>query len=226
MRTLTANGFAKALRSAFLAAGALASLPLRAQMPGGGPPPLPPELQPGSADIVEDPALVPVPDPWQWVWYGAGGLLALGALALGLCALVYLLRHRRARVAEAAVPTPLEEARTGLARAQEALDTLPDATFAQAVSDVLRRYLERALHWPAPEQTTEEFLRNARRSAFLDTDAASALGQFLQTCDLAKFATARLPRPERERLLREAGTFVDTFHAHVSGATSPAATSS
>jgi hypothetical protein len=63
--------------------------------------------------------------------------------------------------------------------------------FYTRLSDVLRRYLELRYHFPAPEQTTAEFLELMRRSPQLQPEQQAVLRDFLERCDLVKFARAQ-----------------------------------
>jgi hypothetical protein len=84
-----------------------------------------------------------------------------------------------------------------------------DKVFAIAASDAVRDYLEKAYHMPAPERTTEEFLLEAARHAWLRGELAALLRRFLEFCDLAKFAGQQFGPTEREQLLSAASDFLD-----------------
>jgi hypothetical protein len=60
------------------------------------------------------------------------------------------------------------------------------------ISDILRRYIENRFGLKAPERTTEEFLteltRDMQMQKALLGDHKSLLGEFLNLCDLVKFA--------------------------------------
>jgi hypothetical protein len=56
------------------------------------------------------------------------------------------------------------------------------------VSDTARAYLEERFNFRAPERTTEEFLRELGGTDLLAKEQKESLGQFLQSCDLVKFA--------------------------------------
>jgi hypothetical protein len=60
--------------------------------------------------------------------------------------------------------------------------------FYQAVSDILRHYIEDRFKLHAPEQTTEEFLFTLAQTDGLPESDKVRLGEFLQHCDLVKFA--------------------------------------
>jgi hypothetical protein len=81
--------------------------------------------------------------------------------------------------------------------------------FYTRLSDVLRRYLELRYHLPAPEQTTAEFLEAMRRSPQLQVEQQAVLRDFLERCDLVKFARVQ-PSAEECRMAAEmARTFVE-----------------
>jgi DnaJ-domain-containing protein 1 len=69
-------------------------------------------------------------------------------------------------------------------------------------SDVVRAYLERRFSLPASHQTTAEFLDTMRRSPQLKPAQQRLLREFLERCDMAKFARAA-PPPEECRQVAE-----------------------
>ncbi|MBI3881965.1 MAG: hypothetical protein HY301_18125 [Verrucomicrobia bacterium] len=128
---------------------------------------------------------VEIPDPWVWLWV----LLAL--LAAGAAA-AFLLRRRKEQIANPQplpVIPPAVRARNRL-KAAFALIEHPDP-FCTEVSAALREYLEERFALHAPERTTEEFLNELRASDTLDPEQKNGLGNFLESCDLAKFAKHR-----------------------------------
>lgn len=60
--------------------------------------------------------------------------------------------------------------------------------FFSKVSDVLRNYIENRFGIHAPKRTTEEFLLDISRDAPFTKDLQGLLTEFLQSCDLVKFA--------------------------------------
>src|SRR5436190_1656400 len=68
--------------------------------------------------------------------------------------------------------------------------------FCIAVSDAARQYLEERFEFRAPERTTEEFLYELQRTDLLTRDQKDSLGEFLQSCDLVKFAKYEPREPE------------------------------
>jgi hypothetical protein len=123
-----------------------------------------------------------IPTGWEWLWWVLG-VLAVGALAAGL--LLYILR-RRQRVTEAPPIPPHVRAKQSLEGALKLLSQ--PKPFVIAVSDALRGYLEESFSFRAPERTTEEFLHELQSTPLLEPAQKRSLGDFLQRCDLVKFA--------------------------------------
>ena len=53
---------------------------------------------------------------------------------------------------------------------------------------IVRRYIERSTGVRAPEQTTEEFLREVNDNNLFPHETNARLGAFLESADLVKFA--------------------------------------
>jgi hypothetical protein len=133
-------------------------------------------------DIRPIKAPVAVPDPWTWVFWIAGVLLALGVLV----AILLLLLKRQQR--RALVPPLPPHARARM-KLEAALLLINDPrAFAIAVSDAVRVYLEERFQLRAPERTTEEFLRDLQKTSALTAPQKESLSAFLDQCDLMKFA--------------------------------------
>ena len=123
-----------------------------------------------------------MPDPLFW-WYVAGGTV----LVLAVAALAWWWWRRRAAVASI-VPVVPSHVRAKQ-RLAEALQLISDANaFCTEVSLAARCYLEERFDLRAPERTTEEFLVELRASQHLTREQKESLGQFLESCDLVKFA--------------------------------------
>jgi hypothetical protein len=60
--------------------------------------------------------------------------------------------------------------------------------FYEAISDILRHYIEDRFELRAPERTTEEFLFEIRDAGVISEVDRKALAEFLTHCDLVKFA--------------------------------------
>jgi hypothetical protein len=133
---------------------------------------------------------VQIPGGWEWVWWG------LGVLALAWL-LYWALRYWQKRRA-AAPPVMLVPAHVrAKQKLQDALALLDrPKEFCIAVSDTVRWYLEERFDFHAPERTTEEFLRELGGSSLLSSQQKDSLGQFLEKCDLVKFAKYEPAEPE------------------------------
>jgi len=115
-----------------------------------------------------------------WLW---ASLLVLAALIALL-----LLRKKffRAKAAGAPVVPPHIRAKR---RLQAALAHIDDPRlFCFEVSETVRVYLEERFQLRAPERTTEEFLTELQTSNALNREQKQSLAEFLQSCDLVKFA--------------------------------------
>jgi BatD DUF11 like domain len=113
-----------------------------------------------------------------------GGVVALGLAFLALRA---IRRRRRAEVRRSA--SEIAFARLGALEGRG----LPEGRDAAdpwyvELSDIIRRYLEDRYGIRAPELTTEEFLREARRLGALGEPHRALLSAFLEGCDRVKFA--------------------------------------
>ncbi len=87
--------------------------------------------------------------------------------------------------------------------------------FYYRLSEVLRAYIERKFGLHAPEMTTEEFLGMlARDSSALPYDAYR-LRQFLEACDLVKYAALEPQVGDAEQAVSTARAFVHTTAAAV-----------
>ncbi len=63
--------------------------------------------------------------------------------------------------------------------------------FHTAISAIIRKYLMQRFQLPALEQTTVEFFEALRHSPLLKDDQQDTLREFLERCDLVKFARVR-----------------------------------
>lgn len=125
---------------------------------------------------------VDIPDPWLWLWVLLSGLAATILVLI----IVGFFRRKKAQEIAAVVIPPHVRAKQRLA---EALRLIGDPNqFCTEVSQTLRLYLEERFTLRAPERTTEEFLVELQNSKHLTLDQKLSLGEFLQSCDLVKFA--------------------------------------
>jgi hypothetical protein len=125
---------------------------------------------------------VEIPNEWLWLWIA---LAVLAVVALGV--ITWLMLRKKQAMALVAPPVPPHvRAKQRLA---EALQFISDPNrFCTEVSNTTRYYLEERFTLRAPERTTEEFLIELQTSRHLTLDQKQSLREFLQSCDLVKFA--------------------------------------
>ncbi len=137
---------------------------------------------------------VEIPSGWEWLWWVLAALVILGLA-------IWAWRWWQKRRAQVLVVPPVPAHVRAKQKLQEALALITQPKpFVIAVSDTTRCYLEERFNFHAPERTTEEFLHELQRTDLLTRDQKISLGDFLQSCDLVKFAKYEPGEPElRER---------------------------
>ena len=106
------------------------------------------------------------------------------------------------------IPSPRERALTALSRIESEVEKIAPYQFSIRVSDILRRYVMEQFDLPMTRQTSVEFL-NAIASAANFSDAEKTLlADFLNRCDLIKFARYEATTADSRLLLDEARQFV------------------
>jgi hypothetical protein len=138
---------------------------------------------------------------WFWLWIALG---IMGGLAL-LVLLWLWLRPHRLLSPKSAYDLALEKLEQARALLREE-NPVPYAVF---VSETVRSYLGQRFLAPSTRRTTEEFLRQ------METDRTTPLAEhrdllreFLQSCDLVKFARYQPHLSELEQVQERALTFV------------------
>ena len=145
----------------------------------------------GGAGFAEDLRDVkpPVALPsYDWIW------LVVFFIVLTLVSIYFWNKTRQRRSAMIPKPgiilTPWE-------RAYQRLDSLAGGNLLRdgqweayylTLSDIIRRYFEERFEVRAPEMTSEEFLVSLRGFAQLSGAANNVLKEFLDSCDMVKFA--------------------------------------
>jgi hypothetical protein len=156
-------------------------------------------------DITGPEQLPEAKSPWIPVLNWSG--IALVALALLLGALE--LKRRLAPPKPELAPHEWAARELGRLEAMRLPEHGQAERFHTLVSDTVRRYLELRFHLRAPRQTTAEFLEAMRQSPNLNADQRILLRDFLERCDLAKFARAEYSVVECQATAAMARTFVD-----------------
>jgi hypothetical protein len=174
---------------------------------------------PGDAGQPAAPAAVPsaTPSPSEDIrdirgpkfilpWWLVPALLAAGVMLalLGVGAWRWLRRRRRPRAL-----LPFEVALQRLEDIRPLMQPQSVREFSTAVSDIVRSYIELRFDLTATHRTTEEFLRDLLESSRESlVRHRTLLSEFLQQCDLVKFAGISLTRQTMESLHHSARAFV------------------
>ena len=143
---------------------------------------------------IRGPIHIPASRPWL-AWSAS----ALAALGLGAWA---LLRRPRRKL-------PYELALDKLAATRLLMEDGNAQPFSLAVSEIVRLFIEECLLVRAAHRTTTEFLHDLVELPDSPLTAhREMLSEFLQHCDLAKFARWSLSVPQMEAMLVSASAFV------------------
>ena len=171
----------------------------RAQFNAGTPPP---QASPTPAIHDIRPPLDVFPYPmWMVITAGAVALLVLAAV------IALIVRAARSRP-KAPPPTPREIALKRLKEAEAEVTQKQPYAFSILVSDILRQYVSAQYHLHATEQTSPEFLADAAKSPHFTGADKQLLADFLERCDLIKFARVEATVEESQALLDQAVRFV------------------
>ena len=134
-----------------------------------------------------EPMLPPRPVPQT---FPLGWLVAAAVAAVLAVLAVVLLRRRKRRPIAVRKQTPEEIAQAALARLLA--ENLPAQglvkEFYLRLTGIVRQYVEDTTGIRAPEQTTEEFLRDMRSRAVFPRERSARLAEFLEAADLVKYA--------------------------------------
>jgi hypothetical protein len=154
------------------------------------------------ADIHEiappvDYSLVP-----PWVYYFA---IFLGLLVLGMITWWIWKRSQRPKPQQSARDRALED----LTRIRAEMEALTPYQFSIRVSDILRGYVTDQYQLPVTRQTSVEFLSMLAKASPFSEDDKSLLEDFLNRCDLIKFARYDATIEDSRLLLKEATRFVE-----------------
>jgi hypothetical protein len=136
-------------------------------------------------------------------WVIVAGIL----IALLLCGLLgWWIRRRWQRPKPQ--PSPRERTLDLLQRISGEIETLSPYQFSIRVSDILRRYVTDQFQLPVTRQTSVEFLAALTKASPFSEDEKSLLEDFLNRCDLIKFARYDATTEDSRLLLEEATRFV------------------
>jgi UDP-N-acetylglucosamine 2-epimerase len=128
-----------------------------------------------------------LPDFWWLLW------LALGLIAAA-AAVYFFLRYKKSHRVSAAPAAPelpaWEKAYQQLKalRRENLLEKGLFKEFFTRVADIARHYMENRFNIRAPHMTTDEFLYYLGITGYLNETQKSSLKDFLNSCDMVKFA--------------------------------------
>src|SRR5438309_4687358 len=134
-------------------------------------------------------------------------VFVIAFVALSLLGLVVWLFARR-RKPPVPPKLPREIALEELDRISLEIERMSPYQFSIRVSDILRIYVTQQYGLPGTRQTSIEFLTALAKVSPFSTDEKSLLEDFLNRCDLIKFARYEATASDSELLLQEAIRFV------------------
>ncbi len=149
---------------------------------------------------------MPAKPSYRWIWaLCITGIVAAAALWLHL---------RRRRVGELVrIFKPAHEIAYDRLRAlikQDLVKAGRIKEFYECISDILRHYIEHRFNLRAPERTTEEFLVELPSANVLSQPDQDRVGEFLQHCDLVKFAKYNPTTEQIQRTFDLVKNFIET----------------
>jgi hypothetical protein len=128
----------------------------------------------------------------------------VGLALLGLVA--WLIARKRKRPQPPQLPR--QRAIDALERIAAEIEQLNPYQFSIRVSDILRRYVSEQYALPLTRQTSVEFLTALRNASAFSEEEKLLLADFLNRCDLIKFARYDATTADSHLLLEEAMRFV------------------
>jgi hypothetical protein len=150
---------------------------------------------------------VPMEARSLWMW---GGAIVVGALAIAAATIVVRRYRRKAALPAPALPPHIWAYKQFSELASQRLVEAGEFDlFFYKLSTIVRQYIEKRFNILAAEQTTDEFLRDARTQALLSTGHRTLLKDFLRLADMVKFARYIPPRAQSEQVFAAAREFVD-----------------
>ena len=106
------------------------------------------------------------------------------------------------------IVSPRERALELLERIEDEIEMLSPYQFSIRVSDILRRYVMEQYDLPVTRQTSIEFLNVIKAASPFAEEEKELLRDFLDRCDLIKFARYEATTADSRSLLDEATRFV------------------
>jgi hypothetical protein len=152
---------------------------------------------------------VPIARDWPEYW----PLAAAGIVIICVAFLLLVRRARRRGIRAAQPPIILPHvwalSQLDLLAREELIEQGRFHAFYFRLSDIVRQYIERRFGIMAPERTTEEFFREAKRDSSLSDEHKDLLRGFLRAADMVKFALHEPSVDESRRAFEAARGFVE-----------------
>jgi hypothetical protein len=150
------------------------------------------------------PVAFPEPGGWGTMWR-----IALVPLIVAVGIIAWYLWKRSRKMQEEKQLSPGELAYLELQQIiEKELAEREVKLFYVELTGVVRRYIERTRGVHAPEQTTEEFLREISAKGTFPADESQRLKWFLESADLVKFAAHEPRKEDIEESFRRAKIFI------------------
>ena len=181
-----------------IAALPVSAIPAIAQQKAAAPAPA---GHPAAEDIREVHGLVEIPEPPAYgLWIAA---------AVGLLILLWLIWKFARRQRKANVKTPAEKAIDALRNSRGLMAEQSAEPFTNAVTNIVRTYLDERFGIAAPRRTTEEFLEDLKNNPRPELIPFSGeLNNFLRSGDAVKFGRGAMTMDSRKDLIRQAVKFI------------------
>ena len=109
---------------------------------------------------------------------------------------------------EQPTPSPRQRALAALSAIENEVEKIAPYQFSIRVSDILRRYVMEQFDLPMTRQTSVEFLNAIAAAPNFADEEKTLLADFLNRCDLIKFARYEATTADSRLLLDEARQFV------------------
>ena len=167
------------------------------------------QLQMAPQENPQAPALKPIAGPVP-IPMPAWEIVAIACGSVALIALVAWLVIRSIKNRPPPVPpTPREIALRNLDAIRAQISEVQPYAFSIAVCDILRAYVGAQFQLGAQRQTSPEFLASIAESPRFSAQEKELLAQFLEKCDLIKFANVHATGDDSAALWQQARSFVE-----------------
>jgi hypothetical protein len=161
--------------------------------------------------------LAPIEDIFEfrdlrWLWITLTSLLIIAAIIAG----IYFLNKRKKAAADNALYTstdPYEEILTRLTELSKTeIDPANSKEFFILLSEIIRRFLERVMNFPAPEMSTTE-IKTYFNKVNIDNDIFEITMYILRLCDRVKYAKHIPSTGQIKKSLDESFALVEKIRA-------------